>query len=92
MKQPEKKVFVPSEQDLPTTVESAIGIDTARFRQLGFIMDDIWAASKTKADAINALADRADLTTTEKVYMGYKLHEWICRKKVPMWDKVEKLL
>ena len=94
MKAPKQPtVFVPSSELLPAIdVESALGIDSARFRQLGFIMDDIWVKYQKKADAIKALGNMTELTPTEKVYMGFKLHERFCRRKIPMWSTLEKLI
>jgi hypothetical protein len=93
MKKPhEPTVFVPSESLPALMVESVLGIDSSRFRYLGFIMDDIWVKHQKKADAITALACMEELTDTEKVYMGFKLYERFCRRKIPMWSTLEKLI
>jgi hypothetical protein len=91
-KLPEPTVFVPSEPLPALMVESSLGIDSSRFRHLGFIMDDIWVNNQKKADAIKALACTEGLTDTEKVYMGFKLYERFCRRKIPMWSTLEKLI
>lgn len=57
------------------TVEEALGISDIRFRQLGWLIDDIWSKKPTKAEAILALANSDGLTDIEKVYMGWKIHE-----------------
>ena len=88
-----EKVFVPSEAiniRKPQTVEEALGISDNRFQHLGFIMDDVWTKHPTAAEALNDIASRPGLTDAEKAYMGYKLHDRICRTKIPFWNQISR--
>jgi len=57
------------------TVEEALNISDARFRELGWIIDEIWSKKPTKAEAILAVANTKGLTDIEKTYLGWKVHE-----------------
>lgn len=83
-------VFVPSDIGKTISVENGIGISDNRFTHLGFIMNDIIERHTRKDEALLAIASNPDLTTIEKTYMGYKLYERICRKKIPFWNQLSR--
>jgi hypothetical protein len=71
--------FVPIQSHIVgITLEDALNIPRDRYRSLIWFLDDIMRDRKkyrTKADLVLAIANRNDLTTVERTYLGYMLFQ-----------------
>lgn len=89
------KPFVPSKLENAgdqQTTSGALGIDLNRKKKLEWYVEEAFAVSGKKADAIKKIAT-ADATDEEKIYMGYLLTQYIIYKTTPkyLYDLICKL-